>query len=176
MVPYFQNEEEDDLSLLREFTEVFESVGIGCKTTVEMGRYFAAECGFYLTAVNDTKLIKKQRIAVLDGGIHQLSYSGGAMGMFTPRFELIKADGEARERNEWMLCGSLCTTSDILVRSCETEELRESDILVFKNAGAYCMTEGLSLFLSRDLPRVALYKDGQFVVKREPTDTYPLNH
>lgn len=174
--PYFQNEEESRLELFREFMDVFIAVGIECRTTIEMGRYFAAECGYYLTAVNDIKMNKKHRIAIVDGGVHHLNYYGGGMGMFIPKFDVLKAEQSPGEKNEWMICGSLCSTADVIIASVEIEDLKEDDVFVFKNVGAYSMTEGLSLFLSRDLPKVVIYKNGHFDEKRDRVSTYQFNH
>lgn len=174
--PYFQNEEESGLGLFHEFMDVFNTVGIECRTTIEMGRYFAAECGYYLTAVNDTKVNKKHRIAIVDGGVHHLNYYGGGMGMFIPKFVILKAEKLPREKNEWMICGSLCSTADVIISSVEIEDLKEDDVFVFKNVGAYSMTEGLSLFLSRDLPKVIIYKNGSFEEKRGRISTFQFNH
>ena len=54
--------------------------------------------------------------------------------------------------------------------------LHVGDVLAFERTGAYCMTEGISLFLSRDLPAV-LYRhpDGQVDELRSHFATYHLN-
>jgi len=50
------------------------------------------------------------------------------------------------------------------------------DVLRFDNTGAYCMTEGISLFLSRDLPRVCLIDaDGEVRLVRDLEPTWQLN-
>ena len=47
--------------------------------------------------------------------------------------------------------------------------------LVFMNAGAYCTTEGISLFLSRDLPSIVMDRQSRLMIMRGHTDSYPLN-
>ena len=55
-------------------------------------------------------------------------------------------------------------------------EMEIGDALVFENAGAYCMTEGMSLFLSRDLPQIYLIgEDGELYRARASFETYTLN-
>ena len=54
--------------------------------------------------------------AVCDGGAHQVKYDGQSWAC-SPR-----RDASARERDAaepWMLCGSLCTTADVLVREAQ---------------------------------------------------------
>ena len=54
--------------------------------------------------------------------------------------------------------------------------MKIGDVFVFKNTGAYCMTEGISLFLSRDLPQVIKLKENNEIeVERKTLPTYTLN-
>ena len=96
---------------------------------------------------------------ILDGGMNHLTYLGQMMGMKTPIIKHHKNTPKQDERPEkktWCLCGSLCTTSDILCREVELNHLEIGDTLIFENVGAYSVTEGIYLFLSRTLPRVYL--------------------
>lgn len=99
------------------------------------------------------------------------------MAMKTPPFKHIETlVSKNEEKGIWTLCGALCTTSDILVKSCELKNVNIGDFLVFDKVGAYSVTEGISLFLSRDLPQVYLYSKKDGLVKvRETIETYPLN-
>ena len=126
--------------------------------TVEMGRFFVSACGTYLTTVVDTKVNRGYAYAIADGGIHHVNYLGGNMGMRLPHIRHIPgplhADGTPRD---YVLCGSLCTTADVLVRKLPQCDLARGDVLAFENIGAYSVTEGPALFLSRDLPRIVLH-------------------
>ena len=76
----------------------------------------------------------------------------------------------------WNLCGSLCTINDILVKQLPAQDLQAGDLVVFHNAGAYCMTEGMSLFLSHDLPLVLIQTpQGSVLPVRPAAATWPLN-
>ena len=62
----------------------------------------------------------------------------------------------------------------MLVKNLPLRNPRINDILIFENAGAYSITEGIYLFLSRDLPRVFFYNDekGIYLVRdTKRTDT-----
>lgn len=104
-----------------------------------------------MTRVVDRKTNQSQHYAIVDGGIHQLVYFGQSMAMRRPQVELLQPRDEDGVEN-WNICGSLCTVNDILVKQLPLSRLEVGDVLAFGNAGAYCMTEGISLFLSRDLP------------------------
>ena len=78
---------------------------------------------------------------------------------------------------KWNLCGSLCTINDILVKQYPAGDIQIGDVLIFENTGAYCMTEGISLFLSRDLPGVIKIMENNEIKKvRENLPTYKLNY
>ena len=111
--------------------------------------------------------------AVCDGGMHQVKYDGQLMGMQAPPLTLLRESADAAE--PWMLCGSLCTTADVLVREAQLPPLRVGDVIAFGRCGAYSVTEGVAVFLSRDMPRVALYRDGAFTLVRDRFATDVLN-
>lgn len=83
---------------------------------------------------------------------------------------------EAAEPEAWSICGALCTTNDLLAKQLPLEGLSTGSILAFEKTGAYSMTEGISLFLSRDLPRVAIVDaGGRSRLVREGIRTDPFN-
>ena len=142
---------------------------------LELGRGIAAGCGRYYTHVVDCKRCKGQNYAITDGGMHQLVYFGQSMAMKHPCFSLLGRESE-QPSEEWNICGALCSMNDLLVKQAALPPLRPGDTLCFENAGAYCVTEGMSLFLSRDLPAVYLLRpDGTLLPARETTETAPLN-
>lgn len=174
-VSYFQSDSFDEAEYLQEFSALLNSLTYDAKITLELGRSIAASCGSYLTRVVDAKTNRDQNYAIVDGGMNHIVYFGQSMAMKQPFYELYpkRENGECKS---WNLCGSLCTTNDILVKQLPLQELKIGDTVVFKNTGAYCMTEGISLFLSRDLPRVVLSgEDGELISVREPVNTYKLN-
>lgn len=83
-----------------------------------------------------------------------------------------KEDGEEL----YDVCGSLCTINDVIVKEVPLQHPEVNDILVFMNVGAYSVTEGISLFLSRDLPRVYRHKDGNLTLLREKIRTEDFNY
>ena len=157
-VPYFAHEDfSDTLAPLRALAPDLAAMAQRCELTVEMGRFFASACGHYLTTVVDTKVNCGVNFAILDGGMHHVNYLGGMMGMRVPLITHIPGPLHAGEDEaDWSLCGSLCTTADVLVRRTALAGLARGDVLAFHNIGAYSVTEGPALFLSRDMPRIIL--------------------
>ena len=62
-----------------------------------------------------------------------------------------------------------------LVREAQLPPLRVGDVIALGRCGAYSVTEGVAVFLSRDMPRVALYRDGDFTLVRDRFATDVLN-
>lgn len=174
-IPYFNGEKwppEDEW--LHSLKQAIEEEAIPAKITLEMGRFLAAECGTYLTAIVDRKQNEGENYLILDGGIHHVNYYGQMMAMKRPDIVYLplRESREAAVGNEgteslWNLCGSLCTVSDVLVKGLPLAEPEPGDLLAFQKIGAYSVTEGIYLFLSRDLPKVFFYtkKDGEVLVR-----------
>ncbi|MBR1710299.1 MAG: alanine racemase [Clostridia bacterium] len=176
--PYFVNEDHSDiLAPLRELAPDLARLSEQADVTIEMGRFLASGCGTFYTTVQDTKINKGQGYAILDGGIHHLNYYGGSMGMRQPLITRIPRAPlpEDTEDRDWMLCGSLCTTADILVRKYPAKGLRIGDILAFHNCGAYSVTEAPALFLSRTLPAVLLKEEDRYTEVRPHLPSWKLN-
>lgn len=166
--PYFAHEDSSDtLAPMREIAPDLQAMARRVDLTIEMGRFFASECGTYLTTVVDTKVNCGHAYAILDGGIHHVNYLGGNMGMRLPHIVHLPGPRHAGETPlDWTLCGSLCTTADILVRKASLHGLCRQDVLAFENIGAYSVTEGPMLFLSRSMPRIILHgEDGDRLVR-----------
>ena len=73
------------------------------------------------------------------------------------------------------MCGSLCTVNDVILKDIELQQLHLGDCIVFKKCGAYSVTEGMAMFLSRELPQILFYSkdDGlKTVRKRIGTDVF----
>ena len=170
--------EEDDFDageVLAGLSEALAGMRFQGALALELGRGIAAGCGRYFTHVVDVKRCRGQNYAITDGGMHQLVYFGQYMAMKHPRFRLAGREGEAGAE-PWNICGALCSMNDLLVKQAMLPPLRPGDLLCFENAGAYCVTEGMSLFLSRDLPAVYLLEpDGAIRRARANYETWRLN-
>ena len=173
-VSYFSESEDNENELLDGFAEFISSMSFKTKIVIELGRSIAASCGRYFTRVVDLKCNKGQNYAIVDGGMHHIVYFGQHMAMWHPLMSLWGNDGEPEA--EYNICGSLCSMNDVIVKSAPLPELSVGDMLCFENVGAYSMTEGISLFLSRDIPAI-YFSDGDDELRlvRSAVQTAPLN-
>ena len=153
-------------ALLAEAADVIRPFGDKYVLTVEMGRFFSAPCGAYLTTVMDTKTNCGYHYAIVDGGLHQMNYDGQMKGTQVPDIRrLTGADGEPED---WCVCGSLCTPNDVLVRRVAMPAPVPGDVLAFMRTGGYSINEGFAFLLSRDAPAVVIYsgENGPHLARR----------
>ena len=142
--------------------------------SIEMGRFMAAPSGYYESHVVDLKTTDGVNYALLDGGMHHLNYYGQNMAMKIPVIEQSSKEKNA-DIKTYCLCGSLCTTADVIVREVELNELHTGDCLRFERTGAYSVTEAPALFLSRDLPEVCIERDGKKELVRGHVHSFEVN-
>lgn len=173
-VAYFESDEFDEGALLAALGGAVEGSGLSGRVTLEVGRSLVAGCGTYLTRVVDAKEVAGQRYAIVDGGVHHIAYYGQSMAMRRPPLRHLR-EPAAGEELPWNVCGSLCTVNDILAKQVGMRGLAVGDLLAFERAGAYCPMEGMALFLSRDLPAVALVGSRGAELARGRLRTDPLN-
>ena len=179
-VPYFKKDKSEDVEdVLGEFKELLECLKFKGKVVLEMGRFLAATCGYYVTSIVDMKVNKDQPYVIMDGGINHLNYYGQVMAMKQPYCVQLDAEGNEKTEGEaeaWNLCGALCTVSDVVVKRFPLHKPQIHDILVFERVGAYSVTEGIYLFLSRPLPRIYFWtEEGGLRMVREGVHTDLLN-
>lgn len=176
-VPYFTGEDFDND--LQDYEELLSYIGQQAypyPVVLEMGRFFAAACGTYVTGVADCKTNEDLNVCIIDGGKNHLSYYGQNMALKTPLIDHIKSDPADGTGRNWTIFGSLCSFNDIIAREVEFTDLQMGDRLAFRNVGAYSVTEGIYLFLSRPMPDVyLLLEDGSLRNVRGGMETYRIN-
>lgn len=169
--------EAKDKSLLSEVTPLLMDFASKWPLTIELGRFLAASAGSYFTTVKDIKNNEGIPYVITDGGIHQLKYYGQLMSMQVPPILIHRKENTVpRSVISYCLCGSLCTSADVLVREVSLPELQIGDILEFTRCGAYSATEASGLFLSRKLPYVFFRNtDGSISRLRDAVPTDLIN-
>lgn len=193
-VDYFVTDKCDamntDFDELKEFAAMIKEMSEKFNVTLEMGRYIAATCGILISRIADMKMNDTTRYAIIDSGINHINYYGQAMAMKKPRCEFIPmeytegfADGTDHEVEVYSqgvqpynICGSLCTVGDVIVKNLELKDAKIGDMIAFYNIGAYSVTEGIYLFLSRRMPAIVMYsKKTGYRIVRNPVDTFLIN-
>ena len=132
----------------------------------EPGKFLVSEAGFFLAKVNVVKQTTSTVFAGIDSGFNHL-----IRPMFYGSQHQIEniSNPKGKERF-YTVVGYICET-DTFGSNRQIAEIKEGDILCFKNAGAYCFTMS-SNYNSRYKPAEVLWKDGQgfLITKRETMD------
>lgn len=172
---YFKEDSINEDELIGGFSQLLLDMTSKPKITLELGRSIAASCGKYYTHIVDKKCNKGENYLLVDGGMHHIVYFGQHMAMKQPILSVCGKETQPYS-DIWNICGSLCSMNDIISKQVSLPPVEVGDIICFENTGAYCMTEGISLFLSRDIPAVYIKgDDGSLVCVRDPYETYLLN-
>ena len=182
-VPYFQGEDDLDLSCLRntlpqlvqEYKSRFRS-NKNQSLLVESGRYIFAESGWYCASVLYQKFSKGKYFSILDGGSNFHSSLSG-LGKLLRRnfpFHVIYFDRLTRERGEkYDLVGPLCTPADQLAFDVEGAPPERGDIVVFEKSGAYGLTFSQINFLSHlSVSEIGYDRESLFYLKKPKTERF----
>ncbi|MCI0641441.1 MAG: hypothetical protein L0Y72_17315 [Gemmataceae bacterium] len=144
-IPYGPRDQEFDLPQVAEELRTLVQSARPARLVIELGRYFVAQAGWYLTSVLAEQTHRGRKAVVVDGGTHQ---RGDLCGLdlrhkaFAP-VPLQVRDG-ALEPTDVLGCLSL--PSDVLVEARPLPPLAPGDVLAFPNAGAYGLNASACLF------------------------------
>ncbi len=167
-VPYKDGEDGTDIQLLAKEILAFEqkieqTYQRTFQVWFEPGKYLVSEAGYMLTSVNVLKETSATTFAGVNSGFNHL-----IRPMFYEAYHRIRnISNEDGIIKNYTITGNICET-DTFAWERPMNEIREGDLLVFDNAGAYGF-EMASNFNSRYRPAEVMVKDGKpyLIRKRE---------
>lgn len=170
-VPYKPGEKGTDIELLgklvkEEFNALEKSTGKKLQVWFEPGKFLVAECGYFITKVNVVKPAGDILFAGVDTGLNHF-----IRPMFYGAYhEIENISNPSGEKRSYNVVGNICET-DTFAENRLIAEIKEGDLLVFKNAGAYCF-EMSSHYNSRLKPAEVLVKNDKanLIRKRDVLD------
>lgn len=158
-VPYFEGEDPKIYAKLLDIVgETIQKLQTRYQVVYEAGRVLSASCGIYVAQIFSKKHRQGYDILFCQGGTNHVCYDGGMLGVRTPVMRGICKHPTEILGNS-MICGPLCSESDILARACHTLDsgLSAGDKIAFLGTGAYSATEAPNLFLGMEISKVLLY-------------------
>lgn len=165
-VPYKEEDRETDIVGLGQKLQVavqeFEQeYGRPLEIWFEPGKYLVSECGYFVVKAN----VVKQTTATVFVGVNS-GFNHLIRPMFYDAYHKISniSNPKGAERI-YTVVGNICET-DTFAWDRVLNEVREEDLLVFHNAGAYGF-EMSSSFNSRLKPAEVLFKDGKCTLIRK---------
>lgn len=165
-VPYSKDDistniEELGKKLSKRFLAFEKEYGRDLTLCFEPGKFLVSEAGYFLARVNVVKQTTSTVFASIDTGFNHL-----IRPMFygsTHQIENV-SNPKGKERF-YTVVGYICET-DTFANNRRIAEIKEGDILCFRNAGAYCFSMS-SNYNSRYRPAEVLWRNGQAVLIRE---------
>ncbi len=148
------------------FNEFCKEYGRDLTLAFEPGKFLVSEAGFFLARVNVVKQTTSTVFASVDSGFNHLIRPM----LYGASHEIINiSNPEGRERY-YSVVGYICET-DTFGSNRRISEIREGDILCFRNVGAYCYTMA-SNYNSRYRPAEVMWHKGKahLISKRETFD------
>lgn len=165
-VPYKEEDRETDIKSLGQkltiaIKEFEEEYGKPLEIWFEPGKYLVSECGYFVVSAN----VIKQTTATVFVGVNS-GFNHLIRPMFYDSYHKISniSNPNGAERI-YTVVGNICET-DTFAWDRVLNEVREEDLLVFHNAGAYGF-EMSSNFNSRLKPAEVMFKEGKFSLIRE---------
>ena len=137
-----------------------------CRYGLNREKFLVSACGYFITQVNVLKENGKIDIAGVNTGLNHLIRPM----MYDAYHHIKNISNQTGKEKQYMITGYICET-DTFATDRSLNEIRESDYLVFHNAGAYGF-EMSSNYNSRYKPAEVLVKDGtpHLIRKREEFD------
>ncbi len=157
-VPYKEGETGTDIELLgQKVAAVMDKLetthGRRFEAWFEPGKFLVSEAGYFITRVNVLKQSAAATFAGVNSGFNHL-----IRPMFYESYHRIaNISNPEGKKQHYAVVGNICET-DTFAWDRELNEVREGDLLVFHNAGAYGFEMG-SNYNSRYLPAQVLIKE-----------------
>lgn len=152
-VPYFPGELPLDLAPIGANLQALVERATGelpqAHIVIELGRYFVAEAGVYVTRIVDRKVSRGLVYLVTDGGLnHHLAASGNFGQVVRKNYPVtIGNRAGSTEREVASVVGPLCTPLDLLADRMELPVAQVGDLVVVYQSGAYGASSSPQAFL-----------------------------
>ncbi len=165
-VPYHKgdietNIEEFGRKLTKRFNAFEKEYGRPLTLAFEPGKFLVSEAGFFLAKVNVVKQTTSTVFASIDSGFNHLIRPM----LYGSQHYIENISNPKGKERFYSVVGYICET-DTFANNRRISEIKEGDILCFRNAGAYCFAMA-SNYNSRYKPAEVLWKDGKGILIRE---------
>src|SRR5262245_51970780 len=150
-VPYGPEDPDLDYAAVAEELRALAACAAPARLMLELGRYFVAQAGWYLTTVIAQQTHQGRAAVVVDGGSHQRGDLCG-LGLRRRAFAPVVLTGRTGPATPTDVLGCLSLPADVLAESSPLPPLAPGDVLAFPNAGAYGLLASPALFHGHPAP------------------------
>ena len=159
-VPYKKDDIETDIEelgkkLSKRFNAFCIEYGKELTLIFEPGKFLVSEAGFFLAKVNVVKQTTSTVFAGIDSGFNHLIRPM----LYGSQHQIENISNPKGKERFYSVVGYICET-DTFANNRRISEIKEGDILCFRNAGAYCFSMA-SNYNSRYKPAEVLWMNGE---------------
>jgi diaminopimelate decarboxylase len=159
-VPYKKDDIETDIEelgkkLSKRFNAFCTEYGKDLTLIFEPGKFLVSEAGFFLAKVNVVKQTTSTVFAGIDSGFNHLIRPM----LYGSQHQIENISHTKGKERFYSVVGYICET-DTFATNRKITEIKEGDILCFRNAGAYCFSMA-SNYNSRYKPAEVLWMNGK---------------
>ena len=159
-VPYKKDDIETDIEelgkkLSKRFNAFCAEYGKDLTLIFEPGKFLVSEAGFFLAKVNVVKQTTSTVFAGIDSGFNHLIRPM----LYGSQHHIENISHPKGKERFYSVVGYICET-DTFATNRRITEIKEGDILCFRNAGAYCFSMS-SNYNSRYKPAEVLWMNGK---------------
>lgn len=168
-VPYKEGDIETDVEELGEqlskrFLAFQDEYGQKLALAFEPGKFLVSEAGFFVAKVNVVKQTTSTVFAGIDSGFNHLIRPM----LYGSQHEIVNISNPDGKPRFYSVVGYICET-DTFANNRKIAEIKEGDLLCFKNAGAYCYSMA-SNYNSRFKPAEILwYNQKSHLIRKSET-------
>lgn len=165
-VPYKKDDIETNIEelgkkLTKRFNAFCKEYGRELTLAFEPGKFLVSEAGFFLAKVNVVKQTTSTVFAGIDSGFNHLIRPM----LYGSQHHIENISNPKGKERFYSVVGYICET-DTFANNRRISEIKEGDILCFRNAGAYCFSMS-SNYNSRFKPAEVLWYEGKGHLIRE---------
>lgn len=153
------------LKLGKAFKEFYQSYGKKLELWIEPGKFLVSEAGYLLVKTNVVKSTPSVTFVGVNSGLNHLIRPM----MYDAHHDIVNISHPKGDQKIYTVVGNICET-DTLGADRKLNEVRENDLLVIKNAGAYGYSMA-SNYNSRFRPAEVLILNGEAKLIRK-RDTF----
>lgn len=159
-VPYKKDDIETDIEelgkkLSKRFNAFSKEYGRDLTLAFEPGKFLVSEAGYFLAKVNVVKQTTSTVFAGIDSGFNHLIRPM----LYGSQHHIENISNPKGKERFYSVVGYICET-DTFANNRRISEIKEGDILCFRNAGAYCFSMA-SNYNSRFKPAEVLWHEGK---------------
>jgi aldehyde dehydrogenase (NAD+) len=149
-VPYSPGDDELDLGPIGKTLHELVERAAPARLFMELGRYFVAQSGWYLTSVLAQQTQAGRKAVVVDGGTHQRGdMCGSGLRLKSCPIPLVSRSGSPDPTD---VLGVLSHPGDVLAEAKPLPPLEPGDVLAFAHAGAYGLCASSWSFNGHPMP------------------------